>query len=107
MRATELFGDVLPGIIRDHPERARGLSGSIVFDLSGPDGGCWTLDLECSPPSLTAGRAAAPACTVAASAEDFEKLLSDPAAALQLFRDNRVRVTGETTLATLLYRLFE
>jgi predicted lipid carrier protein YhbT len=106
MTAKELFEKVLPQILRDKPERANELGASICFDISGDGGGRWIVDSLSKPPKVTTDAKGVIACTISAQAADFQAMLEEPKAALTLFQQGKIRVTGDTAVATRFHLLF-
>jgi hypothetical protein len=105
MKAVELFEQTLPRILRDAPQRAQTVGGSFLFILDGEGGGTWRVDLERIPPEVTSGPAPA-RCTIEAAVQDFERMLVQPTAVLQLYKEGRLQVSGELELASRLHLLF-
>ncbi len=105
MKAVDLFEQTLPRILRDSPHRAQAVGGSFLFILTGEGGGTWRVDLERTPPEVSSGRGAA-RCTIEAEARDFEQMLAQPTEVLRLYREGRLRVSGELELASRLHLLF-
>jgi hypothetical protein len=106
MTTKQLFEEILPRILRDNPERAQELGGAIAFHLGGQGGGIWTIDPTAQPPRVVAGPGTGAVCTVTAQAVDFEAMLEEPKAALRLYQEGKIQVTGNTILATHFHRLF-
>ena len=105
MKAVELFEQTLPRILQDSPRRAQEVGGSFLFILSGEGGGTWHVDLERTPPQVGREDGAA-RCTIEAEARDFEEMLEQPAQVLRLYKEGRLRVTGDLELASRLHLLF-
>ena len=105
MTARKLFENVLPQILRDNPARAEKLGAAICFDILGEGGGTWIVDAVSRPPRVTKGTGAS-SCTVRAQAVDFQAMLAEPKAALSLFQQGKIQVTGDTAAATRFHLLF-
>ena len=103
--AAQLFETTLPHILRHSPQRATAVGGSFLFVLSGDGGGTWRVDLERTPPEVTADSTPA-RCTIEADVRDFEEMLAHPASVLQLYKEGRLRVSGDVALAGRLHLLF-
>jgi hypothetical protein len=107
MRVKELFEHVVPAILRNHPERAKALEGSVFFDISGAQGGTWFIDPAAEPPRLANRADGVIACTVRALDADFQTMLDDPKAAVALFRQGKIQVTGDADIITRFHLLLE
>jgi ubiquinone biosynthesis protein UbiJ len=105
MRVKEFFEHVLSTILRDHPERAKALGGTVFFDISGDQGGTWFIDSTAQPPRLTKHADAVIDCTVRARDDDFQTMLDDPKAAVTLFQQGRIQVTGDVQIITRFHLL--
>ena len=106
MTARELFENVLPQILRDDPARAKKLGDTICFELVGEGGGTWIVDAVSKPPRVTNLGKSACSCTVRAQVVDFQAMLEEPKAALSLFQLGKIKVTGNTAVATRFHLLF-
>src|SRR5664279_2279681 len=105
MRVQEFFEQVLPTLLRDHPERAKVLGGTVFFDISGEQGGTWFIDSTAEPPRLSNHTDAVIGCTVCARDDDFQTMLDDPKAAVALFQQGKIRVTGNVQIISRFHLL--
>jgi SCP-2 sterol transfer family protein len=108
--AQDLFDNLVPEGLKQHPDKARELNAIYFFkiagDASGP-GGEWTVDCTANPPTCTKGDAGKAQCTIDVSNEDFKTMLGDPNAGMQLYFQGKLRVSGDPMLAMKLQQLFE
>jgi hypothetical protein len=104
--ASELFDTQVPEAIAKHPEKAKEIGAVYLFNITGPDGGEWTVDLASATPSCQRGKHAAPQCTIEVAHSDFKSMLQNPALGMQLYFQGKLRVTGDPMLATKLQKLF-
>ena len=105
--AQDLFDNLVPQGLAQYPDKARELNAIYCFKISGDGGGDWTVDTVANPPSCTKGASDKAQCTIEVSNEDFNTMLSDPNAGMQLFFAGKLTVTGDVTLAMKLQQLFE
>jgi putative sterol carrier protein len=93
MSVADLFNS-MPG--RLQADQAAGVNMSILFDLSGPEGGQWYVDLADGQVNVnqTAG-AGAPNATVRMSAEDFQAMSSGSLNPMMAFMTGKVKVEGD------------
>ncbi len=87
---SEFFSTYLPQKIASNPSLAKDINAVYQFDVDGA--GTWTVDLT-GDGSVAAGPAAAPGCKVTAAQADFETMLDNPASAMMLFMQGKLKVT--------------
>ena len=105
--ASDLFDNMVPAALKQHPDKAREINAIYAFKISGEGGGEWTVDLVSDPPTCTQGDSGKAQCTIKVSAEDFKTMLGDPNAGMQLYFQGKLRVSGDPMLAMKLQQLFE
>ncbi|WP_428267022.1 SCP2 sterol-binding domain-containing protein [Haliangium sp.] len=105
--AKDMFDNLMPQALAKHPDKAREVDAIYFFDITGEGGGQWTVDLTADPPSVNAGDAGNAQCSITVSNEDFQTMLSDPQAGMQLFFQGKLQVTGDPMLATKLQQFLE
>lgn len=86
---NEFFEKDLPAKIT--PELQASVKDSIQFDITGA--GIWTLDLSTSPGAVVVGPIENPGCIITVAKADWEKILDNPSAAMQLFMMGKVKAT--------------
>ena len=53
--AQDLFDNLVPEGLKQHPDKARELNAIYCFKITGEGGGEWTVDLIANPPTCTKG----------------------------------------------------
>lgn len=106
MDAKMFFDDKLPELLVQFPQRAKTVNAVYFFDISGDDGGKWTIDLKADPPVVTRGRTTEPDCAIELSAEDFATMIREPQRAIELYFQGKLKISGDPILATKLQSLF-
>jgi predicted lipid carrier protein YhbT len=96
--ARHLFDDLLPAAIARSPIEARELNAIYCFKITGDDGGEWTVNCATHPPTCISGRAGNVQCAIEVSDDDFKKILADRGAALTLYFQGWLRVSGDALL---------
>lgn len=105
--AQELFDDLIPKALEQHPDKAKEVNAIYFFNITGDGGGQWTVDLTAEKPAVTKGDAGNAQCSIEVAHEDFQEMLKDPNAGMQLYFQGKLKVTGDPMLATKLQQLFE
>jgi putative sterol carrier protein len=105
--AQEVFDVLVPQGLSQFPDKARELNAIYAFKITGDGGGDWTVDCTSNPPTCSKGASDKAQCTIEVSNEDFKTMLGDPNAGMQLFFANKLRISGDVTLAMKLQQLFE
>ena len=104
----EFFDRRVPTALAANAGRAKEVAALYVFEISGPEGGTWTVDLLASPPTCTAGTCANPDCTVEVSDRDLCMLVDGGApAAMQILMAGRLKVTGNPALIAKLLGMLQ
>ena len=102
------FDTKVPAALATSPEKAKDVAAVYRFDISGADGGTWTVDLVANPPTCKAGAHGEAQCTIGCSDDDFRTLLDGGMqAAMNLFFSGKLKVSGDPTLATRLGKLLQ
>jgi putative sterol carrier protein len=93
MSVAELFNS-MPG--RLQVDQAAGVNMSILFDLSGAEGGQWCVDVAEGKVNVNEGASAsAPNATVRMTAEDFQAMSSGSLNPMMAFMTGKVKVEGD------------
>jgi putative sterol carrier protein len=100
----QLFNEKLPAALTKNPEEAKSIGAKYQLNITGPTGGEWNIDVSASGPACKAGSGDAD-CTLTLSDEDFQKLVENPAAGMQLFFAGKLKVSGNPMLATKLQKI--
>jgi hypothetical protein len=102
------FDQKIPAVLAASPEKAKDVAAIYRFDISGADGGTWTVDLVANPPTCLPGAQGSPQCTIACSDDDFRSMLDGGMqAAMNLFFSGKLKVSGDPALATRLSKLLQ
>ncbi|MCX5747359.1 MAG: SCP2 sterol-binding domain-containing protein [Proteobacteria bacterium] len=105
--AQDLFDNLVPKGLAEHPDKAREVNAIYCFKVTGEGGGEWTVDLIANPPTCTKGDAGKAQCTVAVAHDDFKTMLADPNAGMQFYFQGKLQVSGDPMLAMKLQQLFD
>ncbi|MBP9500595.1 MAG: SCP2 sterol-binding domain-containing protein [Candidatus Promineofilum sp.] len=93
MSVAEIFNS-MPG--RFQADKAVGTNMSILFDLSGENGGQYYVDIAGGELNVTSGApAAAPSATVKMTADDFAAMSSGKLNPMMAFMSGKIKVDGD------------
>ena len=76
MTAKDILETEIPKRIEAKPDIAKEINAIIHFNITGNDGGTWTLDCTKTDGWMTSGATGTPKMTIIVSAEDFVKISS-------------------------------
>jgi putative sterol carrier protein len=103
MTVKETF-DAMPGRFR--PERAQGLTSVIQYDITGPEGGTYHVEIADGRCTIREGPAAAPALTVIMAAEDWLAMLAGRLNGQVAFMSGKLKHRGDMSLLMRLPGMF-
>ena len=89
---------------RVDPSRTAGMNNTYVFDIDGA--GQWTVAVEDGRVSVTDGAAAGADCTIASSAENFERIVAGELNPTSAYMTGKLKVKGDMSAAMKLQKLF-
>ena len=98
------FNEKIPNKIQADPEASKAIGAVFLFKISGDDGGTWTVNLK-DDLGVKEGEHGEADVTLELSAEDWATISDDPQAAMNLFFQNKLKVTGNPMLATKLQQI--
>lgn len=102
--AQTSFETAIPGRINADLAKAKSIGAIFVFKITGDGGGTWTVDLK-NDVGVRAGEADGADCTLELSHEDWQTISENPSAAMGLFFQGRIKVSGNPMLATKLQEI--
>ena len=105
--ATQLFDQLIPEGLKKFPEKAKEINAIYGFKVTGDGGGEWTVDLTSTRPTCLKGDGGNSQCTISVCNEDFQTMLADPQAAMQLYFQGKLLVTGDPMLAMKLQSIVD
>lgn len=95
----ELFEERIPQKLLAHPDVAAKIGAIFQFDVSGPTGGTWHVDLTVPGGAVGAGASPGAKCTVAVKDADLLALVNGTLSAGMAFMTGRIKVKGDYGLA--------
>lgn len=101
MPVEQLFAD-LRRRIADRPELVDEVGAIYQFDVTGPEGGSWTVDLRNAEGAVREGGSDDADCVITVSQKDLEGIFGGTVDPQMAFMMGRVKVAGNFMLATRL-----
>jgi putative sterol carrier protein len=87
-------------------EKLKGMDATILFDVSGEDGGQWTVTINNGKVNVEEGQTGSPTITVEAAAKDLKALVKGDLNPMAAFMQGRLKVKGDLSIAMQLQKLF-
>ncbi len=101
----EIFDRQMPERLRSKPDVVSKINAVYQFNISGPNGGQWTVDCTKPGGSVSAGGSAAATCTVNATDDDFLNIVNGKLNAQMAFMSGKLRIQGDMGLAMKLQQI--
>ena len=99
---ADFFNHYMTKKLKNKPDLAASSGKVFQFDITGA--GTWTIDLSVDGGAISEGDHESPDCVITCQKEDWEKLLDNPAVAMQLFMMGKIKATN-LGLATQLQKI--
>ncbi len=101
----DVFEKHMPEKLKAKPDLVTKINAVYQFNISGPGGGQWQVDCTQPGGAISAGVAAAPKCTVAATDADFLAIVNGKMNAQMAFMSGKLRIQGDMGLAMKLQQI--
>lgn len=107
MASAEDVQNLFPTMV-DHfiPEKAGDMTATILFDLSGDNGGFFWIKIADGAATTGAGETPDPAMTVKASADDWFAVATGQMNPMQAFMTGKLKILGDMGLAMKMQTMF-
>ena len=95
----QLFEERIPQKLQKHPDVAEKIGAVFQFEVSGPEGGSWFVDLAKPGGAVGAGTSPEAKCTVAVKDADLLALVNGSLSAGMAFMTGKIKIKGDYGLA--------
>jgi putative sterol carrier protein len=89
--------------VKDNPEKAKAINAVYQFNITGDQGGTWTVD--CTTPEAKSGAAENAGCTITIGDKDFVDLVQGKLNGQMAFMSGKLKVAGNMALAMKLQQV--
>jgi putative sterol carrier protein len=86
--------------------KAKGVNGSVLFDLSGEGGGKWAIKFTDGACEVIEGSVESPTTTLSMSAKDFVGMANGNLNAMTAFMQGKIKLQGDMGLAIKFQTIF-
>lgn len=93
----QFFEEILP--LRFKPEKAKGISVTVQVNITGPQGGDWTVEINEQRLTVKKGYCSSPKLIVAVADDDFLDIVNDRLSAQKAFFTGKIKFKGDLALA--------
>ena len=95
----DVFEQHLPARLAAKPDVVSKIGAVYQFNVSGPEGGEWTVDCATPGGKVTAGSSPAARCTVTATDKDLLAIVNGKMNPQMAFMSGKLRIAGDIGLA--------
>jgi len=99
------FEEKIAKKLQDKPETSKAVNSIYEFNITGDNGGVWTVDLTKEPGVVTAGSGGAAKCTVTCTANDFMNIVGGKMNPQMAFMSGKLKIKGDMGLAMKLQKV--
>jgi putative sterol carrier protein len=99
------FEEKIAQKLKDKPETSKAVNSIYEFNITGDNGGVWTVDLTKEPGTVQAGSTGTAKCTVTCAAGDFMNIVSGKMNPQMAFMSGKLKIKGDMGLAMKLQKI--
>src|SRR5512133_411177 len=101
----EGFEKQMPERLKGRPDVVSKINAVYQFNISGPNGGQWSVDCTQPGGAVTAGQSSAAKCTVNCTDADFLNIVNGKLNAQMAFMSGKLKIQGDMGLAMKLQQI--
>jgi putative sterol carrier protein len=101
----DVFQSHLPERLRSKPDVVAKINAVYQFNISGPNGGAWSIDCTAPGGAVKEGTAANARCTVAMVDADFLNVVNGKLNPQMAFMSGKLKIQGDISLAMKLQQI--
>ena len=101
----EVFERQMPERLKGKPDVVSKINAVYQFNISGPNGGQWSVDCTQLGGAVSAGQAAAAKCTVNCTDNDFLNIVNGKLNPQMAFMSGKLKIQGDMGLAMKLQQI--
>jgi putative sterol carrier protein len=101
----DVFERHMPEKLKTKPDVVAKINAIYQFNISGPNGGQWSVDCTQPGGSITAGASAGAKCTVNATDADFLNIVNGKLNPQMAFMSGKLKIQGDMGLAMKLQQI--
>ena len=105
MTPKQYFEEKIAKKLQDKPETSKAVNSVYEFNITGDNGGVWTVDLTKEPGVVSPGSTGQAKCTVTASSGDFMNIVGGKMNAQMAFMSGKLKIKGDMGLAMKLQKV--
>jgi putative sterol carrier protein len=99
------FEEKIARKLQEHPETSKAVNAVYEFNITGDNGGVWTVDLTREPGVVTAGSTGSAKCIITCAANDFMNVVSGKLNAPMAVMSGKLKIKGDMGLAMKLQKV--
>jgi len=99
------FEEKIAQKLKDKPETSKAVNSVYEFNITGDNGGVWTVDLTKEPGTVQAGSTGTAKCTVTCASGDFMNIVSGKMNPQMAFMSGKLKIKGDMGLAMKLQKV--
>jgi putative sterol carrier protein len=101
----QYFEEKIAKKLQDRPDISKSVNSVYEFNITGDNGGVWTVDLTKEPGAVSAGSSGNAKCTVTCAAGDFMNIVSGKMNPQMAFMSGKLKIKGDMGLAMKLQKV--
>ena len=99
------FEEKIATKLKEKPETSKAVNSIYEFNITGDNGGVWTVDLTKEPGVVTPGTTGQAKCTVTCASSDFMNIVAGKMNPQMAFMSGKLKIKGDMGLAMKLQKV--